>query len=206
MFMYYGTFKLKARYVFLLFLGMIFIIYGISTLRGSDIFLEYLYYSGKMKFGKNYAILTEPYMYITMNLENFAYAVQKLSDNTYGFFTFDFILALTGLKHWIFEYNNIQTFEFIVNASYNTYTMFFVFYRDFGILGSFFFPLTFGFITCSSYFRMKKNPNINTISIYGVFTVVILFSFFIPMLSWLHFVYNLTIIYFFTKMIIYKNV
>ena len=205
MFLYYGTFKLKARVVLILFAALILIIYGISSIRASNLFIEYLYYGGKMKFGKSYAIFTEPYMYISMNIENFAHAVEKLTNFTYGFFTFDFILALTGLKHWLFEYNFIDTFPHLISSTYNTYTMFFAYYRDFGILGSFIFPMLFGIISYTAYSRMKRSPNINSISLYGVFTVAILFSFFIPMLSWLHFIYNLTTIYFFTKIIVNKS-
>lgn len=206
MFLYYGTFKLKAKVVLILFAALILIIYGISSIRASNLFIEYLYYGGKMKFDKTYAIFTEPYMYIAMNIENFAHAVEKLTNFTYGLYTFDFILALTGLKHWLFEYNFIDTFPHLISGTYNTYTMFFAYYRDFGILGAFIFPMLFGIITYSAYSRVKRSPDINSVSLYGVFAVVILFSFFIPMLSWLHFVYNLTTIYFFTKIIVNKSI
>ena len=51
----------------------------------------------------------------------------------------------------------------------------------------------------------NKFKNLNSISLYGVFVFVILFSFFIPMLSWLHFVYNLSIIYFISKLVVVKK-
>ena len=176
--------------------------YGVSTLRASNLFLEYLYYGGKMKFGKEFAIFTEPYMYVVMNLENFANAVNKLSNFSFGFYTFDFVLALTGLKHLLLDYGSFQSFPFIVDSSYNTYTMFFVYYRDFSLIGSFIFPFSLGLGIYGSYFHLKRKPNLNSISLYGVFVFVILFSFFIPMLSWLHFVYNLTIIYLISKHVV----
>jgi oligosaccharide repeat unit polymerase len=201
-FLYYGTTKLKIRYILIFLIGLITFMYGVSTLRASNLFLEYLYYGGKMKFGKEFAIFTEPYMYVVMNLENFANAVNKLSNFSFGFYTFDFVLALTGLKHLLFDYGSFQTFPFIVDSSYNTYTMFFVYYRDFGIIGSFIFPFSLGVGIYGSYFHLKRKPNLNSISLYGVFVFVILFSFFIPMLSWLHFVYNLTIIYLISKHVV----
>lgn len=204
-FLYYGTNKLKVQYVLFFVLIIIAFMYGISNIRASNLFMEYLYYGGKMKFSKDYAIFTEPYMYISMNIENFANAVDKLTNFTYGYFTFDFILALTGLKHWLFEYGNIQMFPFLIDDTYNTYTMFFVYYRDFGILGSFIFPLLLGVASSSAFSNLKKSPNINSISLYGVFVFAIIFSFFIPMLSWLHFVYNLTIIYLLTKIIVIEE-
>jgi oligosaccharide repeat unit polymerase len=204
-FLYYGTNKLKGRYVLFFVIIIIAFMYGISNIRASNLFMEYLYYGGKMKFSKDYAIFTEPYMYVSMNIENFANAVDKITTFTYGYYTFDFILALTGLKHWLFEYGNIQMFPFLIDESYNTYTMFFVYYRDFGILGSFIFPLFLGIASSSAFSKLKRSPNINSISLYGVFVFVIIFSFFIPMLSWLHFVYNLAIIYFFTKIIVIEK-
>lgn len=204
-FLYYGTTKLKFRYILIFLIGLIAFMYGVSNLRASNLFLEYLYYGGKMKFGKEYAIFTEPYMYVVMNLENFANAVDKLSNFSFGFYTFDFVLALTGLKHWLLEYGNFETFPFIVDVSYNTYTMFFVYYRDFGIIGLFIFPFILGAASYGSYFYLKRKPNLNSISLYGVFVFVILFSFFIPMLSWLHFVYNLSIIYFISKLVVVKK-
>jgi len=201
-FLYYGTTKLKLKYILILVAALIIFIYGVSTLRASNLFLEYLYYSGKMKFGKEFAIFTEPYMYVVMNLENFANAVNKLSNFSFGYYTFDFVLALTGLKHLLLEYGNFQTFPFIVDSTYNTYSMFFVYYRDFGVIGSFIFPFSLGVGIYGSYLYLKRKPNLNSISLYGVFVFVILFSFFIPMLSWLHFVYNLTIIYLISKYVV----
>lgn len=201
-FLYYGTNKLKFRYVLIFMIGLIAFMYGVSTLRASNFFLEYLYYGGKMKFGKEFAVFTEPYMYVVMNLENFANAVNKMSNFSFGYYTFDFVLALVGLKHLILEYANFQTFPFIVDSSYNTYTMFFVYYRDFGLIGSFIFPFTLGTGIYGSYLYLKRKPNLNSISLYGVFVFVILFSFFIPMLSWLHFVYNLSLIYLISKYVV----
>lgn len=199
--LYYGSFKLKASYIFVIISILIIIIYGISDLRAGDLFIEILYYTGQMKFNKSFAIFTEPYMYITMNLENFAFSVEKLTDYTFGYYSFDFFLALTGLKHWIAEYSNLNPLPYLVNPGYNTYTMFFVYYRDFGIIGSLFFPLILGISSYVIYLKMLFKPNINSVSLYGIVTFVIIFSFFIPMLNWLHFVYNIALIHFLTKKI-----
>ncbi|HMN25929.1 MAG TPA: O-antigen polymerase, partial [Ignavibacteriaceae bacterium] len=199
--LYYGSFKLKASYIFVIISILIIVIYGISDLRAGDLFIEILYYTGQMKFNKSFAIFTEPYMYITMNLENFAFSVEKLTDYTFGYYSFDFFLALTGLKHWIAEYSNLNPLPYLVNPGYNTYTMFFVYYRDFGIIGSLFFPLILGISSYVIYLKMLFKPNINSVSLYGIVTFVIIFSFFIPMLNWLHFVYNIALIQFLTKII-----
>lgn len=204
-FLYYGTYKFRPRNVLIIVFLLIIFMYGISTIRVSTLFIEYLYYSARMKFGPQFAFLTEPYMYIVMNLENFAKSVYHLNDFTYGYFTFDFVLALSGLKHWIAEYTYIEQFPYIINADYNTYSMFFTYYRDFGLLGVFFIPFFLGMFVSILYYRMRRTPDINSISFYGMFLFVLIFSFFIPMLSWLHFILNLTVIYLCTKFVVIKS-
>jgi oligosaccharide repeat unit polymerase len=203
--LYYGTFKFRARTIIIVFLMTVILMYTISTIRVNNFFIQYLYYSAHMKFSAKYAMLTEPYMYVVMNLENFANAVDKLSVFSYGTFTFDFALALSGLKHTLIEYNNVAELPYLVNGNYNTYSMFFVYYRDYGVIGVFVFPLLVGLVISTLYYKMLRNPNINTISVYGICTFVILFSFFIPMLSWLHFVLNLSTIYFVTRLVQVKD-
>jgi oligosaccharide repeat unit polymerase len=203
-FLYYGTYKFKLKYIFLILSFLMLIIYGISSLRNSNLFIAILYYSGKMKISKSLAIFTEPYMYIVMNLENFANAVDKLSQFSFGYYTFDFVLALTGLKHWIYDYCAIIDFPYIITPVYNTYTMFFSYYRDFGILGIFIFPTIIGMLISTAYYRMRRSLNLYTISLYGIFVFVVIFSFFITMLSWLFFVFILIVISLLTKMVI-KN-
>ncbi len=200
-FLYYGTQKFKPKNIFIISFFLILFMYSISTLRVSELFMAYLYYTAKMKFSIDYAFLTEPYMYIVMNLENYASAANNLQHFSYGYYTFDFLLALSGLKHWIKEYVLLQDFPNIITPDFNTYSMFFTYYRDFGLIGVFVFPFLFGGIVSSIYFKMRMNPNLNTISFYGMFIFVIVFSFFIPMLSWLHFLLNITFIYFLTKML-----
>jgi len=203
-FLYYGTKKFNSKTVFIVLILFILFMYGISSLRTSSLILEYLHKTARMKYSAKYAMLTEPYMYFVMNLENFAHAVNKMTTFNYGFYSFDFILALSGVKHWLSEYLNLTEYPFLVSRDYNTYGMFFAFYRDFGIVGVTVLPFIFGFILGKLYFRMRKKPNLNTISLYGIFVMAILFSFFNPMLSWLYFELNLAIIYLLTKQMIQK--
>lgn len=200
-FLYYGTRKFKLKYVLVIAIIFLLIMYGISTIRAGNLFLAYLYVMGKMKISKSLAFLTEPYMYVVMNIENFAHAVHNLSNFSYGYYTFDFILALSGLKHWLADYSHINDFPFLITSDYNTYTMFFAYYRDFGLVGVFIIPTLIGAASSSIYYKMRESPSIATISLYGIVTFVILFSFFIPMLSWLHFVFNIAAIYLSTKFI-----
>lgn len=200
--LFYGTKKFKGSYIFTILSVFLVLIYSISTIRTSRFFILYFYNEAKMKYDKSLAFLTEPYMYITMNLENFANSVKQYDSFTYGYFTFDFILALAGLKHTIAKSYYFEKFPYIVNKSFNTYTMFFVYYRDFGILGLLLFPFAIGFAISSIYYWMRGNPSLHSISVYGMCVFIIIFTFFIPMLSWLHFVMNIIIIYVFSKLLI----
>lgn len=203
--MYYMSRFFRIRNVILIMIVMFFIIWGMSFVRFSTTVVNYLYYISQMKFSVKYAAFTEPYMYITMNLENFAQAVDKLNRFTFGEFTFDFVFAITGLKHLLFEYLNLSEFPHLISVNYNTYTSFFIYYRDFGPFGLITFPFVFGVIFSSTYYKMRRRPDVHTISIYSIFVFVILFSFFIPIVSFLHFVFNLLVIYFVTKKIAYKK-
>lgn len=203
--LYYGTRKFKGSYLLGISSAFVLLIYSISTIRTSEFFILYLYKEAKMKYDRSLAFLTEPYMYVSMNLENFANSVKQYDSFTYGYFTFDFILALAGLKHTIAKSYYFEQFPFIVNKSFNTYTMFFVYYRDFGVWGLLLFPFAIGFAISSIYYWMRKNPSLHSISVYGMCVFVIMFTFFIPMLSWLHFVMNIVIIYFLSKYLVAQH-
>lgn len=203
--LYYKTNKLRPRNILIILTVFCIVFFGISSIRLSRYAINILYYLSDMKYGIDYAVFTEPYMYITMNLENFARAVEKLDVFTYGYFSTDFILFPIGLKKELFEYLRIVEFPYIITSSFNTYTMFFIYYRDFGIFGVLFLPLILGSIITSIYYRMRKNPNINNISLYGIFVFVLIFSFFVPILHWIHFVFNIGLIYFSTILIVKEN-
>ncbi len=201
-FLYYSSNKLRPRNVFIVFtiLGSLF--FWISSIRLGRYATNFLYYLSRMKFNIKYSYLTEPYMYIVMNLENFVNSVSKLKFFTYGLSTFDFIFALTGLKHPVTEYLHLPEYPNLITTSYNTYTMFFIYYWDYGLIGLMLIPFILGFTFSVLYYKMRREPNIHTISIYSIFSFVIAFSFFVPLISFLHFVFNLTLIYLITKLII----
>ena len=203
--LYYSSNFFKYRNVFIVFAFILFIIYSMTFIRLSGTIVNYLYYLSDMRYNIKYAFITEPYMYIVMNLETFANAVDKLHKFTYGTFTFDFIFALTGLKHPLAEYLNLPKFPFLLTNNYNTYTMFFVYYWDYGVFGLGIIPLLLGMSFSSVYYKMRLKPDINSVSMYAMAAFVIIFSFFVPIITFLHFIFNLLLIYFMTKAIIVKS-
>jgi len=202
---YYLTNLFRLRNVIFISLIGLAIMFGMTFIRLTGTIANYLYYLSQMKFSIKYAYLTEPYMYIVMNIENFVHAASKIEKFTYGLFSFDFVFAITGLKHVMAEYLALPKFPFLITNNYNTYTMFFVYYWDFGILGITFFPLLFGMIFSFFYYKMRIKPDLNSIAVYSIFVFVIAFSFFVPVLTFLHFVFNFIVIYFITALVTQKS-
>jgi len=193
-FFFYATKHVRLRTAMIALFGAAGFFFWISSIRWSSFVAEFLYWSSRMKFPRDYAFLTEPYMYFVMNLENFARAVQKLEQFSYGYYTFDFITAIAGLKYWVYEYFNFERLPFLVSG-YNTYTSFWLFYRDFGVIGLVAFPFLLGFGTALLYYRMRSMPSLRNVTAYGVMLFVITMSFFVFPLSFLWFEFNLLLIY-----------
>lgn len=198
--LYYATHHIRPRTVlFLVALGIVFF-YWISSIRYSHVVAAYLYLTSQMRFPIDYAFFTEPYMYVVMNLENFARAVNRLEYYTYGYYTLDFLTALTGLKYWVYDYFNMNRLPYLITSGYNTYTAFWLFYRDFGIFGLALIPWALGFGTGLLYYRMRSRPSIKNVTAYGVAIFVMLFSFFVFPISFLWFEVNLLVIYLFLRL------
>jgi oligosaccharide repeat unit polymerase len=147
-----------------------------------------------MKFSKNYAIFTEPYMYITMNLENMAQAVKKIDNFTLGIYSFDWIYALSGLKHWMANYFHLNAREFLT-SSYTTYPFHWYYYLDFGLIGVMIFPLLVGFFVGIIYYKLKSSAQLKWIVLYSICVAIMVISFFTNPLMMLTFVTNFFILW-----------
>ncbi|MCL5027586.1 MAG: oligosaccharide repeat unit polymerase [Bacteroidetes bacterium] len=201
---YYYFRKINFKTVLFFSVGLTSIIYAIQNIRMSKYFTGYIYIFSKMKFSPKYAVFTEPYMYVVMNLENFTKAVTKVMNYTYGYYTFNFVLSLSGLKHWIKDYANLNDTPFL-NSGYNTYTMFWDFYRDFGLLGLTIISFGLGFLVSTQYYNFRINPTIHSLSLYAICVFLILFSFFINPIGQLHFFFNTCLIFIFTLIASQRN-
>jgi len=133
-------------------------------------------------------------MYIVMNLENYARASEKLEKFTYGYFTIDWILALTGLKHWLEKYYDITRLPFL-NSGYNTFPFQWTYYNDFGLLGVLIFPFLIGFVIAYLYYRMRRTGEFKWMIFYSFGLVIIGISFIMNPLTRLDFMINIFLIY-----------
>ncbi|MFW9952802.1 MAG: O-antigen polymerase, partial [Candidatus Thorarchaeota archaeon] len=194
-FLYYASkiinFKkiLITTVIFILLLGVL------QSIRLSRYAADFHYVISKMKYSRDYAMYTWPYMYIVMNLENFAEGVEKLDKNSYGLLTGDWLMAITGIKHWASEYFNINYRE-LVYSSYNTYPFLWDYYFDFGMIGVFFLSLLEGLIIGFIYYRMKISGELKWIALYSFFFFVLIISFFTNPMTSLNIVVNIIVVWF----------
>lgn len=192
--LYYATHRIRLRTILPLFLVVTGFFYWIASLRLGSLVATYTYYASRMTFSRAYALLTEPYMYVVMNLENFARAVNRLDHFTFGYFSFDFIGAASGLKYWISDYFGIDRFPYLVSG-YNTYTAFWSFYRDFGVPGLAMIPFLMGLGIGLVYYRMRSRPSIKNVTAYGLLVFVMFISYFNFPIAFLWFEYNALALY-----------
>jgi oligosaccharide repeat unit polymerase len=192
--LYYLTRHLRFRTMLAYCALAIVFFYAVSSLRSGLLYTYYFYITSQMKFPVRYAALTEPYMYFVMNLENFVHSVKNLDQFSYGAYTFDFVTALSGLKHLLSSYFNLNETPFLFSG-YNTYTAFWTYYRDFGPLGLFLIPSTLGVMVGWVYYKMRMRPTILMVSMYCLCVFTMIFSFYHNFISFLWYFFNIAGIY-----------
>ncbi|MDI6802581.1 MAG: O-antigen polymerase [Bacteroidota bacterium] len=204
-FMYYASRHVRIRNILIsatiLFGLMVFLQY----FRETRYVENFLYVVSEMKYTSEYAVFTGPYMYIVMNLENFARAVVRLENFTYGYFSFDFLMALSGLKHWLSSYFGLHERVFLVSG-YNTFPFFWDYYYDFGLIGLSFLSCLLGVFTSLLHKYMRHKPSIVSISMYSMMLFVVIFSFFTNALTSLNFVFNFVLLFVSQKLIERKQI
>jgi oligosaccharide repeat unit polymerase len=173
---YYGSRKLRLRTILIAAACMAGFLMLIQSIRTAIYVEQYVYVISKMKYSREFAAFTEPYMYIVMNVENVARSVERLDHFYFGYFTFDWVVALSGLKHWWAEYLNIDRLPFL-NSDYNTYAFQWTFYYDFGPFGLAIIPLILGLFTGFSYYRLRTTPNVLFLYAYAIMFVFMITSF-----------------------------
>ena len=117
--------------------------------------IEYLNSIFEMR--KAYPIyISQPYIYIANNYDNFNVMVENLQKHSLGLKSIFPILALTGLK---FKLANLLSFPlFITKTELTTLTIIYDAYYDFGIFGVFVFTYILGHIAGILEKVEDKNP------------------------------------------------
>ncbi len=202
--LYYSTQYIRMATAVPLFCVVAGFFFWVSSLRFSTVVSTYLYSVSKMRFSRDYAFFTEPYMYLVTNLENFARSVAVSDYHTFGYFSLDFVTAITGLKYWVLEYFDFTRTPYLT-SNYNTYTAFWWFYSDFGVVGLALIPLLLGIGTGFLYYRMRSTPTVMNVISYGVAVFVMLISYFNFPLAFLWFELNLLVMFVFLRWTLVSN-
>lgn len=192
--LYYASRKINFKNAMIFSILFFSFLGTITTIRLSQYATQYLHVVSKMKYSSEYASFTGPYMYIVMNLENLARAVDKLEVHTYSVITLDWLYALVGLKHWMKDYFHIVPRPHLI-SSYNTYPFMWEYFYDFGILGVVILSLITGFIIGSVYYFMRRNGRMEGVVYYGICLFFIMISFFTNPITFLNTISNMIVLW-----------
>ncbi len=133
--------KLNWKIVLLLFVILIPLYVGLTVARNHDV--EYLNDIFDMKDSSTPIFITQPYIYVANNFENFNCLVEQIAEHTYGVRMLFPVFALTGLK-FIFPELTASPI-YITKPELTTLTMFYDAYYDFGTAGVFLLAVAIGF-------------------------------------------------------------
>ncbi len=130
----------------------------------------------EMKNANMPIFITQPYMYVANNYENFNCLVEQLAEHTYGLRQLFPVFALTGLK---FVYPQLVSFPlYITKEELTTVSLIYDAYYDFGVIGVALFGLILG-CACGALQRITvKSANPVVYLFYGQIAMYLVFSFF----------------------------
>ena len=128
----------------------------LTVFRHHDV--EYLNGIFEMRYAEMPIFITQPYMYVANNFENFNCMVEQLAQHSYGLRMLFPVIALTGLK-FVFP-QLVSSVIYLTKPELTTLTMFYDAYYDFGIPGVFLFSVVLGGAAgrISESVRRSENP------------------------------------------------
>lgn len=132
--------NLKLRYVGILLACMVPAYLLLTVMRSHSV--EYLNGIFEMKNSHMPIFITQPYMYIANNYDNFNCLVEQLPSHTMGLRMLFPLWALTGLKFLVPSLVNFPLF--VTKTELTTLTLFYDAYYDFGLIGMILFGALLG--------------------------------------------------------------
>ena len=130
----------------------------------------------EMKSSNVPIFVTQPYMYVANNYENFNCMVRDLTAHSHGVRMLFPVLALTGLKFVFPELISLPLY--ITKTELTTLTMFYDAYYDFGILGIVLFAGVIGMMASWLSETQKRSSNPIFALFYGQIAIYLGLSFF----------------------------
>ena len=166
--------KIRLRTMLILMLALIPIYVILTVFRHHDV--TYLNSIFEMKWDKMPIFITQPYIYVVNNYENFNCMVVNLTEHTWGMRMLFPFFALTGLK---FIFPQLTSFPvFLTKPELTTLTMFYDAYYDFGIAGVFIFAALIGAVARVLVSVVKRSGNPVAYLFYGQIAIYLGLSFF----------------------------
>lgn len=155
-------------------IGMIPVYLLLTVARSHDV--AYLNSIFEMKYEKMPIFITQPYMYIANNYDNFNCLVEVLPEHSYGMKGLFPLWALTGLK---FVCPSLVDYPIYVDkAELTTVTLFYDAYYDFGLVGVLFMSCVLGGISWLLVRKMKRCNNPIAYLFYAQIAGYMMLSFF----------------------------
>ncbi|MGO5051958.1 O-antigen polymerase [Lachnospiraceae bacterium LCP25S3_G4] len=167
--------KIPIKKVFMLIIILIPIYALLTVARNHDV--SYLNSIFEMKNVNMPIFITQPYMYIANNYENFNCMVEQLMEHTHGLKMIFPALALTGLKFVFPQWVALPLY--ITKEELTTLTIFYDAYFDFGLLGVMALAFVLGLVA-KKLTRVVKQRECNPIMylFYGQIAIYLGLSFF----------------------------
>lgn len=166
--------KIRIRTIAGIALALIPVYVVLTVFRHHDI--AYLNGIFEMKYEKTPIFITQPYIYVANNFENFNCMVEQLTKHTVGVRMLFPVFALTGLK-FVFP-KLTSSAVFLTKPELTTLTMFYDAYYDFGIIGVFLFAALVGGAAKWVMQVVKKSGNPVVYLFYGQIAIYLALAFF----------------------------
>lgn len=176
-----------CAFTYILLRGEMSIIYAVGILvlmipayilltvaRSHDV--SYLNGIFEMRFQKMPIFITQPYMYIANNYDNFNCLVEQLPKHTFGLRMMFPVWALTGLK---FLVPSLASFPiYVTKEELTTVTLFYDAFYDFGVVGVFLFSCILGAVSHMLMQMSKRFMNPVGYLFYAQIAMYLVLSFF----------------------------
>ncbi|QNM07002.1 oligosaccharide repeat unit polymerase [Qiania dongpingensis] len=166
--------QIKLRYIILVLAALIPVYVGLTVARNHDV--AYLNGIFEMKNAETPIFVTQPYMYVANNYDNFNCLVKELPAHTFGLRQLFPVFALTGLK---FLAPGLVNFPiYVTKTELTTVTLIYDAYYDFGVWGVALFGLVLGMACRKVASSQKKSGNPVSCLFYAQIAMYLVFSFF----------------------------